>query len=109
MSACGRSSNSATRSTGSHWSPSPRPTSRSTRTTSALLIAGVTAKTLILNGQRDETAAAARRTGTGSHLTAARVEMVPGDAALSLSAVWGRALSHVAPRTQALSPDQARA
>lgn len=64
------------------------------------LIAGLTAKTLILNGQRDETAAAVAADWYRTHLTSARVEMVPGDAALSLSAVWGRVLSHVAPRTQ---------
>jgi len=63
------------------------------------LIAGLTAKTLILNGQRDETAPAAAD-WYRTRLTSARVEMVPGDAALSLSAVWGRVLSHVAPRTQ---------
>jgi hypothetical protein len=64
------------------------------------LIAGVSAKTLILNGQRDEIAAAAAADWYRSHLISARVEMVPGDAALSLSAVWGRALSHVAPRAK---------
>jgi hypothetical protein len=64
------------------------------------LIARVTAKTLILNGQRDENAEAAAADWYESHLTSARVEMVPGDAALSLSAVWGRALAHVAPRTK---------
>lgn len=64
------------------------------------LIAGVTAKALILNGLRDEVAAAAAARWYKDHLSTARVEMVPGVAALSLSDVWARTLSHVAPRTQ---------
>lgn len=64
------------------------------------LIAGVTAETLVMNGQRDETAAAAAAAWYREHLGSARVEMVPDEAALSLSAVWGRVLSHVAPRTK---------
>lgn len=63
------------------------------------LIAGVTAKALILNGLRDEVAAAAAARWYKDHLSTARVEMVPGVAALSLSDVWARTLSHVAPRT----------
>ena len=64
------------------------------------LIAGVTAKALILNGQRDEVAAAAAARWYKDHLSSARVEMVPDVSALSLSDVWARTLSHVAPRTQ---------
>ena len=64
------------------------------------LVAGVTAKALILNGQRDEVAAAAAARWYADHLSTARVEMVPGVAALSLSDVWARTLSHVAPRAQ---------
>lgn len=68
------------------------------------VLAGVAAKTLILNGQRDPDAAAAaaefHRAGIGS----ARVEMVPGpvdapEPRLALSAVWERVLSFGAPRT----------
>lgn len=64
------------------------------------LIAGVTAKALILNAQRDEVAAAAAARWYKDHLSTARVEMVPGAVALSLSDVWARTLSHVAPRTE---------
>lgn len=64
------------------------------------LIADVTAKTLVMNGQRDEAAAAAAATWYREHLESARVEMVPADSTMSLSAVWGRVLSHLAPRTK---------
>jgi len=64
------------------------------------LIESVTAKTLILNGQGDGTAANAAASWYREHLVSARVEMVPGDSALSLPAVWGRVLSHVAPGTR---------
>lgn len=64
------------------------------------LIESVTAETLVMNGQRDETAAAAGADWYRSHLGSARVEMVPDETALSLPAVWARVLSHVAPRTQ---------
>ncbi len=61
------------------------------------LIGGVTAKTLVLNGQADSRP---QRRGTWyeEHLGSARTEMVPDDA--TLAAVWGRVLSHVAPRTE---------
>jgi hypothetical protein len=64
------------------------------------LIEGVSAETLVLNGQREETAAAAAAAWYQEHLGAARIEMVPDEASLSLAAVWGRVLSHVAPRTK---------
>jgi hypothetical protein len=64
------------------------------------LIEGVSAKTLIMNGQHVEGAAAAAAAWYKDHLGSARVEMVPGASELSLSAVWGRALSHAAPRTK---------
>jgi len=63
------------------------------------LIDGVNAKTLIMNGQRVEGAAAAAAAWYRDHLPSARVEMVPDASELSLSAVWGRVLSHVAPGT----------
>jgi hypothetical protein len=64
------------------------------------LIEGVSAKALIMNGQHVEAAAAAAAAWYKDHLGSARVEMVPGVSELSLSAVWARALSHVAPRTK---------
>jgi hypothetical protein len=64
------------------------------------LIEGVSAKALIMNGQHVEGAAAAGAAWYKDHLGSARVEMVPGVSELSLSAVWARALSHVAPRTK---------
>jgi hypothetical protein len=64
------------------------------------LIEGVSAKALIMNGQHVEGAAAAAAAWYKDHLGSARVEMVPGVSELSLSAVWARALSHVAPRTK---------
>jgi pimeloyl-ACP methyl ester carboxylesterase len=63
------------------------------------LIEGVSAKTLVLSGQRDEHAASAAA-WYQEHLTSVRIEMVPAEASLSLSAVWGRVLSHVAPGTK---------
>ena len=64
------------------------------------LMGGVSAKTLVLNGQRDELAAAAAAAWYQKHLGSARIEMVPDEESLSLAAVWGRVLSHVAPRTK---------
>jgi hypothetical protein len=64
-----------------------------------VLISAVTAKTLIMNGQRVEGAAAAAAAWYKDHLASARVEMVPQVSELSLSSVWGRVLSHVAPGT----------
>ena len=60
------------------------------------LIEGVSAETLVLNGQSDETAAAWYQ----EHLMSTRIELVPDEASLSLSSVWGRVLSHVAPGTK---------
>jgi hypothetical protein len=65
-----------------------------------VLIGGVTAETLVLNGQNDETADAAAAAWYREHLAAVTIEMVPDESALSLPAVWGRVLSHVAPRTR---------
>jgi hypothetical protein len=64
------------------------------------LIEGVSAKALIMNGQHVEGAAAAAAARYKDPLGSARVETVPGVSELSLSAVWARALSHVAPRTK---------
>lgn len=60
------------------------------------LVADLTTEALILNGQHDDAAAG----WYGEHLGSARIEMVPGDASLSLAAVWGRVLTHVAPGTK---------
>lgn len=65
-----------------------------------VLIGGVSAETLVLNGQGDESAPAAAAAWFREHLASATIEMVPDESALSLPAVWGRVLSHVAPRTQ---------
>lgn len=70
------------------------------RDTLGAVITAVRAKTLIMNGQRVEGAAAAAAAWYKDHLPSARVEMVPGVSELSLSAVWGRVLAHVAPRTR---------
>lgn len=71
------------------------------RDDTARILARITAKTLILNGQRDATAAAADARWNKDHLADARIEMVPrtGSASdtLSLTDVWPRVLSHVAP------------
>jgi len=64
------------------------------------LIQSVTARTLVMNGQRDEAAAAGAATWYREHLESARVEMMPADVTMSLTAVWGRVLSHVAPGTK---------
>ncbi|SFS09233.1 hypothetical protein SAMN04487846_2506 [Microbacterium sp. cf046] len=65
-----------------------------------ILISAVSAKALIMNGQREEAAANAAANWYRTQLPSARVEMVPGVAELSLTDVWARALSHVAPRTK---------
>jgi pimeloyl-ACP methyl ester carboxylesterase len=71
------------------------------------LLAQVTAKTLIMNGQNDPDAAAAAARWHHDRLPSSRVEMVPAaavsspDGRLPLSAVWDRVLSHVAPGTKA--------
>ena len=69
------------------------------------VMARVTAKTLIMNGQRDPDAAAAAARWHHDHLPGSRVEMVPGEATgadhrLALADVWDRVLSHVAPGTK---------
>jgi hypothetical protein len=63
------------------------------------LIAGISAKTLIMNGQRDATASSAAASWFKDHLVSSRVEMVPDSAALSITDVWDRVLSHLAPGT----------
>jgi pimeloyl-ACP methyl ester carboxylesterase len=64
------------------------------------LIHSVTARTLVVNGQGDEAAAADAATWYQEHLGSAQVETVPAEVTISLSAVWGRVLSHVAPMTK---------
>ena len=64
-----------------------------------ILIGGISAETLIMNGQGDEPAANAAAGWYRTHLESARVEMVPGDRPLSLPVIWGRVLAHVAPTT----------
>ena len=68
------------------------------------VLAGVAAKTLILNGQRDPDAASAAATFYRSAIPGARVEMVPAhgaaDERLALGDVWDRVLSHCAPHTR---------
>ena len=49
-----------------------------------VLIERVTAKTLVMNGQRDEPAAAEAAAWYQKHIGSSRVEMVPDDAELSL-------------------------
>jgi pimeloyl-ACP methyl ester carboxylesterase len=67
------------------------------------ILAGVEAKTLILNGRADPDAAAAAARWFEEHLPAARVEIVPEtsdpQSRLILADVWERVLSHVAPGT----------
>jgi len=60
-------------------------------------IQSITAKTLIVNGQRDPDAAAAEARWYKKHIPSSRIEMVPGDGPLALTDVWDRALSHTAP------------
>ena len=89
------------------------PRRRSTATTRRAVLARVTAKTLIMNGQQDPDAAAAAARWHHDRLPGSRVEMVPGspgaspDGRLSLADVWDRVLSHVAPGTK-LPPDADR-
>jgi pimeloyl-ACP methyl ester carboxylesterase len=68
------------------------------------LLAGISAKTLILNGRDDPDAAAAAARWHQSRLPDARMEIVPDgadavDPRLSISHVWERVLSHTAPGT----------
>jgi len=64
----------------------------------------VSAKTLIMNGQRDPDASAAAARWHHERLPGSRVEMVPApaspDGRLALAEVWDRVLSHVAPGTK---------
>lgn len=70
------------------------------------VLARVTAKTLIMNGQHDPDAAAAAARWHRDRIAGSRVEMVPaaeqsaGDGRLALTDVWDRVLSHVAPGTK---------
>lgn len=66
------------------------------------MMAGVSAPTLILNGEEDPDAAADAASWHGAHLPDARVEIVPADdygpdRHLSITDVWERVLSHTAP------------
>lgn len=68
------------------------------------VMAGVSAKTLILNGQQDPDAGADAASWHREHLPDARVEMVPADAygpdrRVSIADVWDRVLAHTAPGT----------
>lgn len=77
------------------------PDGRLPRDEGAKILAGVTAKTLILNGPGEGRATAASAVWHRDHLADARVEMVPGTRVgiegPSLVEVWPRVLSHVAP------------
>ncbi|SIT70720.1 alpha/beta fold hydrolase [Microbacterium sp. RU33B] len=81
----------------------PAPTTPLDRDDGEDLLAGVQAKTLILNGQKDPDAAAAAAEWHRAHIASARVEMVPAvgavDTRLALGTVWERVLSFTAPRT----------
>ncbi len=84
----------------------PAPGTPLDRDDAAEVMARVTAETLIMNGQHDPDAAAAAARWHHEHLSASRVEMVPGaavpapDGRLALADVWGRVLTHVAPGTK---------
>ena len=82
----------------------PAPEQPIDRDDEATVLARVTAKTLIMNGQQDPDAAAAAARWHHDHLPGSRVEMVPPasaapDGRLALADVWERVLSHVAPGT----------
>lgn len=64
------------------------------------LIQGITANTLIMNGRRDGEAGDDAASWYRDHIASARVEIVPQDDPLSLTDVWERILSHVAPGTK---------
>ena len=84
----------------------PAPETPIDRDDAELVTARVTAKTLIMNGQRAPDAAAAAAAWHHDRLPGSRVEMVPasalpaGDGRLALDLVWDRVLSHVAPGTK---------
>ena len=85
----------------------PAPETRIDRDDQQAVLARVTAKTLIMNGQQDPDAAAPAARWHHKRLPSSRVEMVPAagvsspDGRLPLSSVWNRVLSHVAPGTKA--------
>lgn len=64
------------------------------------LIGGVTADTLVLSGGGDGAAAQEAAAWYLQHLRAARAEIIPGPRLLTLSTVWGRVLTHIAPDTE---------
>ena len=84
----------------------PAPETPIDRDDAELVTARVSAKTLIMNGQRAPDAAAAAAAWHHDRLPGSRVEMVPasalpaGDGRLALDLVWDRVLSHVAPGTK---------
>lgn len=67
-------------------------------------LAGIGAKTLLLNGNADPEASLAAATWYRQHLPSSRVEMIPKTndpgLRLELSDVWERVLSHLAPGTK---------
>jgi len=81
----------------------PRPESELGASEVAELLDRIAAKTLLMNGQTDPTAASGAARWFKEHLSSARVEMVPGtedpEPRLILADVWERVLSHVAPGT----------
>ncbi|MET0813340.1 MAG: hypothetical protein ABWY03_09805 [Microbacterium sp.] len=81
----------------------PLPDTAAERDLAQELLETVTAKTLILNGQKDPDAASAAASWHHDHIPGSRVEMVPltrdGDPRLALGDVWERVLSHGAPGT----------
>ncbi|HWI30311.1 MAG TPA: hypothetical protein VNT50_02365 [Microbacterium sp.] len=78
----------------------PRPETAFDREELARVLASIPAETLIVNGQRDEAAAAEDAEWCEEGIPASRVEMVPGDGPLALPDVWDRVLTHVAPGTK---------
>ncbi|MCR2762378.1 hypothetical protein NQ152_02525 [Microbacterium sp. zg.B48] len=64
------------------------------------LLGAVSAQTLILNGVGERSAGEADALWYQDQMPAARAEMVPVRNALTLPAVWGRVLAHVAPGTE---------
>lgn len=81
----------------------PRPESELGGHEVAQLLAGIAAKTLLINGKADPDAASAAARWFAQRLASARVEMVPEtpdpQSRLILADVWERVLSHVAPGT----------
>lgn len=57
----------------------------------------ITAKTLLLFGQKDEAAPTRHAWWWKDRIRDARVEMVPGAGSDIITAMWGRVLSHAAP------------